>query len=98
LLARLRHVSAARRCEALLRLSDLNADPQTVLPHIWPLLHDEDPIARAQAARAVWLIGQRVETAVDTFNGLLNPELPQACALASFLVGEIGPAARGALP
>jgi hypothetical protein len=97
-LARLKHTSAARRCEALLRLPDLHVEPEAALLRIWPLLHDADPSVRIQAARAVWLIGQRADAAVATLNGMLDPENPQVCALASFLAGEIGTGAREALP
>lgn len=98
LLSRLRNPSAARRREALLRLPDTQVDSERALSKIWPLLHDPDPMTRAQAARAVWLIGQRADAAVLALSGLLDPTQPQVCALASFLAGEIGPPARGALP
>jgi hypothetical protein len=98
LLVQLTDPSAARRREALLRLADQEVDSEIVITHVWPLLDDSDPFVQVQAARAVWLLGRRPDVAAGTLSGLLDPHQPQLCALASFLVGEIGPAARQALP
>ena len=98
LLSQLRHKSAARRREALLQLTDAQLPAERLLPHIGRLLGDDDRFVRIHAARAVWLTGQHTDVAVATLIELLRPDEPPVCALASFLTGEIGPAAAKALP
>ncbi|HTI52532.1 MAG TPA: hypothetical protein VL475_16325, partial [Planctomycetaceae bacterium] len=61
LVAQLKHPSSARRCEALLRLSDQESPPDSLQSHVWTLLKDPDPLVRAQAARVVWLVGNRTD-------------------------------------
>lgn len=96
---RLRSSVAKDRRQGLLALTDdLSLSAESVLPQVWPLLQDPDPLVRLQAARAAWIIGHRSDAAVETLVALLDPEQVPVCALATFLLGEIGPPARDALP
>lgn len=96
---RLGSSSAKERREALLALTDeVPAAGESILPRIWPLLQDSDPLVRLQAARAVWIVGHRSDAAVETLTTLLDRQQVPVCALAAFLLGEIGPPAHDALP
>lgn len=98
LVAQLKHPSPARRCAALVRLSDAPSPPESLQSFVWPLLSDSDLLVRAQAARFIWRVSNRGDVATATLKGLLDPLQPQACACAMFLLGEMGVAAEDALP
>lgn len=96
LLRELQHQRAARRRQALIAIADLGDAARPALPKIWPLVRDPDPLVRVDAARAVWLVGEQIDLAVSVLRGVLSAESPTASGLAIFLLGEIGPNARGA--
>src|SRR5262249_25416303 len=67
-------------------------------PRLIDHLEDPDLLVRAHAARAAWRIGVAPEELVPVLAELLDPEAPQACGVAALVLGNLGPAAREALP
>ncbi|MGQ0634347.1 MAG: hypothetical protein ACT4QC_07045 [Planctomycetaceae bacterium] len=94
----LRSSRASQRREALLKLTDLGEAAEPSLPDVWPLVRDADPLVRIYAARTLWLVGNRSDIAVAAFSEMAGSGLSPADALATFLLGEIGPAAAPAQP
>jgi HEAT repeat protein len=87
------------RAAALSVLAQTDASAKAVLPQVTPLLKDAQPGIRIWAARAAVRIGGEIEPAVEVLVAALKePKAAQYHTTALFVLGEIGPKARSAVP
>lgn len=94
----LRHEEPEIRFGAAQALGDLGATARPALATLMQALRDRHLGVRLQAARAVWLIDKQVQPALPILIEALAAEDEVLCWIAADCLGEIGPAAKAAVP
>ncbi len=89
-----------RRAWALTELSKLAPNGREALPVLNGLLHDpdEDARLRVQTIRVLWRLNEPTEPLVSSLCDFLNADASPVGVQALEVLGEMGPAARLALP
>ncbi len=88
---------AARR-EALIGLAAIGRPAAPAVPRLIDCLQDPDSLIRVYAARAAWRIGVDPAVLLPVLVELVDPAQPQPFGVAALVLGNIGPAAKDALP
>jgi HEAT repeat protein len=86
------------RQDAAAALAGLGPKAKPALPELTRLLGDPDDETREAAATALWKIGQDPHTIPVLVELLENARDYQACSRILKLLGEMGPAAKSAVP
>jgi HEAT repeat protein len=99
-IARAKEEDGGRRAFALAGLSKLAPRGQEAVPALTELLQDPtaNPALRVEAARVLWLMKQPAEPLVATLSEILSADKSPAGVQALELLGELGPAAKPAVP
>jgi HEAT repeat protein len=87
------------RFHAAVALGESGADGRAAVPAlIHASLWDEEPAVRVEAARALWRIDRRAAPAVYALTRALGDANELVCWIAAECLGQMGPAARDAVP
>ena len=98
LLAALRAEEPEVRFGAAQTLGDLGPAGRPALGALTQALRDRNQGVRLQAARALWLIDQQVDTTLPVFIEAVGADDEVLCWIAADCLGDIGPRAAAAVP
>lgn len=80
-------------------LAEFGTDARAALPALKKILKEADPLLHVDAANALWRLGEKKEAVTALIDALKNAnEKWDATAGAAFVLAEIGPDAKAAVP